>query len=115
MGLAILNPTLGATPGDAVPLSADAGLVATSIVIQAYGGDRDGLGKNQGKLLIGPSTVNGSDPKSGIQIAVPIDGATPPSCKFNSGDNLNLFPLNQIYVAGFYAGDSAVVLYHTVS
>ena len=112
MSINTITVPLGATPGTAVPISSGSE-VATSLIIQAYGGDRDGVGKNQGKILIGPYTVTGSNAESGIQLAAPTDGVTPPSVRLESGDNLNLFPLNQIYIAGYYADDKVVVMYHT--
>ncbi len=114
MSLQVLFVQAGSTPQTAVPLSASSTLVASSIVIQALGGTSDGTGKNQGKIYIGNSSVVGGDQTTGVQLAVPMDGATAPSLKLESGDNLNLFPLNQIYIAGEYEDDGVVALCHIV-
>jgi hypothetical protein len=115
MSITILNVPVGATPATAVPLVVATDIrTASAIVIQARGGNAGGTGKNTGKIYIGNSAVIGGDQTSGIQLAIPIDGVTPPSVKLESGDNLNLFPLNQIYIAGEVFGDGVVALCHIV-
>lgn len=115
MSITILNVPVSVTsPTTAVPLTSISTLVASAIVIQARGGNAGGTGKNTGKIYIGNSAVVGGDQTTGIQLAVPIDGVTPPSVKLESGDNLNLFPLNQIYIAGTVSGDGVVALCHIV-
>lgn len=115
MSITILNVPVSVTsPTTAVPLTVSPTLVASSIVIQARGGNVGGSGKNAGKIYIGNSSVVGGDQTTGIQLAIPITGVTPPSVKLESGDNLNLFQLNQIYIAGEVSGDGVVALCHIV-
>ena len=113
MSISIISITFGASPTTAVPLSSGTG-VASSVLIQAKGGNNAGTGKNQGKVFIGNSSVVGNSPTTGIQLAVPMDGVTPPSVRFESGDNSNLFPLSSIYVAGVFQNDGIVAFCHIV-